>query len=209
MKLRQRQASSSSGSGAAFRAGTFGQDAPDGAAAHRPHGRHAGLTAAAALDQALHRFQAVEIVAVDVAVADTDGFLDGAPQGRSIEGIRQVTGSDEPAIKGKPIWRAVSTISLAQSQRHDRCLSLNTGAHRPERRKTSTICWKNSKSRIQGLALGVAGIITVLADEQDAIDGQLSGSPGQRPRRSWDRSSSPDAARPAPGSGSPEGFWST
>ena len=44
-----------------------------------------------------------------------------------MEGMRQVTGSDEPAIRGKPIRRAVSTISLAQSQRHDRCLSLNTG----------------------------------------------------------------------------------
>ena len=45
----------------------------------------------------------------------------------SIAGIRQVTGSDEPARNGKPSSRAVSTISLAQSQFHDRCLSLKTG----------------------------------------------------------------------------------
>src|SRR5208337_4973230 len=34
-------------------------------------------------------------------------------------------------------------------------------------------------ARIEGLSPGIAGIISVLADEQDAIEGQLSGPPGQ------------------------------
>src|SRR5208337_3153686 len=34
-------------------------------------------------------------------------------------------------------------------------------------------------ARIEGLSPGIAGIISVLADEQDASDGQLSGPPGQ------------------------------
>ena len=45
----------------------------------------------------------------------------------SIDGIRQVTGSDEPARNGNFSSREVSTISLAHSHFHDRCLSLKTG----------------------------------------------------------------------------------
>src|SRR5258707_3600927 len=59
-------------------------------------------------------------------------------------GVRQVTGRLEPAISGKPIDFAVSYISLAQSQFHERCLSLNTGTDRPLARNTFTISWKNS-----------------------------------------------------------------
>ena len=67
-----------------------------------------------------------------------------APRGISTAGIRQVTGSDEPAMNGKFMTRAVSTISLAQAHFHERCLSLNTGAVRPSFRKTSVTCLKNS-----------------------------------------------------------------
>ena len=43
--------------------------------------------------------------------------------------------------------RAVSYISRAQSQRYDRCLSLNTGTTRPLRSNTATIA---SKNRLRG-----------------------------------------------------------
>ena len=58
----------------------------------------------------------------------------------STEGNRQVTGNDEPAINANPIWRLVCTISTAQGQFHDRCLSLNTGTTRPLAVNTSTTC---------------------------------------------------------------------
>ena len=67
-----------------------------------------------------------------------------APIGMSIDGILHVTGRLDPAIMGNPIWRDVSYISFAQSQFHDRCLSLNTGVVRPSLRKTSTTSRKNS-----------------------------------------------------------------
>ena len=63
-----------------------------------------------------------------------------APMGRSCDGNRRATGSDDPAMNPKSISRDVSTISFAHSQFHDRCLSLKTGAVRPLCRYTSTIC---------------------------------------------------------------------
>ncbi len=63
----------------------------------------------------------------------------------SIEGMRQVTGTLEPAMKGNCISWAMSTIRRAWSQLHERCLSLNTAAVRPLARNTSTVCWKNSQ----------------------------------------------------------------
>ncbi len=66
-----------------------------------------------------------------------------APYGMSIDGMRQVTGSDEPARKAKPSARAVSTISRAHSHFHERCLSLKTGAVRPSFLKTSVTSLKN------------------------------------------------------------------
>ena len=62
----------------------------------------------------------------------------------SIDGIRQVTGSDEPARNGNLSSREMSTISFAHSHFHDRCLSLKTGTARPSLRKTSVTCLKNS-----------------------------------------------------------------
>ena len=50
-------------------------------------------------------------------------------------------------MSAKPIFRAVSTISWAQSARYDRCLSLNTGAVAPLRRNSATI---SSKNRLRG-----------------------------------------------------------
>ena len=58
--------------------------------------------------------------------------------------MRQVTGSDEPAMKAKPSSTDWSYIWRAQSQFQERCLSLKTGADRPVVRYTETICWKNS-----------------------------------------------------------------
>ena len=61
-----------------------------------------------------------------------------------IAGIRHVTGSDDPAHSANFISRDVSTISLAHSNFHDRCLSLKTGTARPSLRNTSVTCLKNS-----------------------------------------------------------------
>src|SRR5438067_2799111 len=66
------------------------------------------------------------------------------PSGISTDGVRQVTGKLDPAMNANPILRDVSYISLAQSQFHERCLSLNTGTERPLERNTSTIWVKNS-----------------------------------------------------------------
>ena len=76
--------------------------------------------------------------------ATTSSSSASAPNGRSTAGIRHVTGSDDPARKGNPIFRAVSTISFANSHRQERCLSLKTGVVRPSFANTSTICLKNS-----------------------------------------------------------------
>ena len=104
----------------------------------------AGLAAAPALDHALHRLETVEVVAVDAAVADADRLANAAPSGISIDGVRHVTGRLDPAMNGNLMLASVSYISFAQSQFHDRCLSLNTGTERPLSAKTLTICLKNS-----------------------------------------------------------------
>ena len=79
-------------------------------------------------------------------VAATAAFTDGTNTAISerLAGIRHVTGNDEPARKGKFSSCDRSTISLAHSKFHERCLSLNTGTLRPSSRNTSAICRKNS-----------------------------------------------------------------
>ena len=49
----------------------------------------------------------------------------------SIDGIRRVTGNEDPAKKGNFNRLASSTISLQRAHVVDRCLSLNTGTPRP------------------------------------------------------------------------------
>ena len=116
----------------------------------------------------------MEVVAVDRRRSPRkDPRCTSVPQGRSTAGNRQVTGSDEPAMKGKPIARAVSTISLAQSQLQERCLSLKTGTPRPVSPEHVDNLLKELVAGVKCLPLFVPRIIAVLADDQDAIDGQL------------------------------------
>src|SRR5881394_996531 len=70
-----------------------------------------------------------------------------APRFTLMGGRRQVTGKDEPAIKGIFNSRAVLYIHFASSQFHERCLSENTGTTRPVRRNTATV---SSKKRRRG-----------------------------------------------------------
>ena len=67
------------------------------------------------------------------------------PSGISTDGMRHVTGKLDPAMYAKPISRDVSYICFAQSQFHERCLSLNIGTDRPLSLYTLTICSKNSQ----------------------------------------------------------------
>ena len=84
----------------------------------------------------------------------------------STEGIRQVTGSDEPARSGKPIARAVSTISLAHSQFHERCLSLKTGTDSGRSPEDVDDLLEELVARIERLARRIARISAVLADDR-------------------------------------------
>ena len=67
------------------------------------------------------------------------------PSGISTDGVRQVTGRLDPAMKAKPSSREVSYILRAHSQFQERCLSLKTGTDLPLSRNTFTICSKNSQ----------------------------------------------------------------
>ena len=67
----------------------------------------------------------------------------------------------------------------AQSQRYDRCLSLKIGTKRLLRRMTATL---SSKKRLRGIfvhAVLVDGIVAVLADNEDRIDGQFLAAESQ------------------------------
>ncbi len=83
-------------------------------------------------------------------------------------------------MNGKPSSRAVSYISFAHSQFQDRCLSLNTGTARPLDAKHFDDLLKELVARILRLALFVARILAVLADNDDAIDRQLAAAERQR-----------------------------
>ena len=56
----------------------------------------------------------------------------------SIEGMRRVTGREEPAKNGNPRRFESATISTHSSQSVERCLSLKTGTDRPDCSKTFT-----------------------------------------------------------------------
>ena len=71
-------------------------------------------------------------------------------------------------------------MSRAQSQFQERCLSLKTGTLRPLLRKTSTIWREELVPRIQRLPFFIAGIVAVLADQEDAVDGQFARCRGER-----------------------------
>ena len=60
-----------------------------------------------------------------------------------MEGIRRVTGNDDPAWNGNRSRRASATISTHSRQSVERCLSLNTGTDRPLASKTRTTSLKN------------------------------------------------------------------
>ena len=64
----------------------------------------------------------------------------GVSSSCSSQGLRQATGSDDPAMNGAPSARARSYIHLASGQLYDRCLSLNTGTLRPLVANTPQIC---------------------------------------------------------------------
>ena len=67
----------------------------------------------------------------------------------------------------------MSYISLAQSQRYDKCLSLNSGTGRPSRRIDGRDFVEKSLARIFDLAFGVGRVFAVLADRQHGVDRQL------------------------------------
>ena len=56
----------------------------------------------------------------------------------SMDGMRRVTGSDDPAKNGKPSRLESATISAQRAQVVERCLSLNTGTERPLSSNTFT-----------------------------------------------------------------------
>ncbi len=80
MKLRQRQASNSSREQPPRPQSPAGQRLPHGLTAPGLDRGHAGLAPLAPFDQALERLQAVNVIAVEPAVAHADHFLDlGSP----------------------------------------------------------------------------------------------------------------------------------
>ena len=74
----------------------------------------------------------------------------------------------------KPISREVSYIFRAQSQFHERCLSLNIGTDRPLSRNTFDDLLEELLARILRLALSLLRIIAVLADHHHSIHRQLA-----------------------------------
>ncbi len=103
-----------------------------------------------------------------------------ASAGISTDGIRHVTGRLDPAMKGKPMLAAVSTISRALAQSQDRCLSFQTGVVRPSAPKHVDRLFEEFVAGIKGLPFFVSRVVAMLADDQHAIDGQLVAARAER-----------------------------
>src|SRR5262249_39601953 len=69
------------------------------------------------------------------------------PAGTSSSGRRGASGTELPAISGSRFFWQKSYISRAQSQRNDRCLSLNSGTNRFDALMTAAA---SSKKRLRG-----------------------------------------------------------
>ena len=74
----------------------------------------------------------------------------------------------------------MSYISFAQSQRYDRCLSLNSGTKRPARLHRRNALIEELLARIEMLAEFVERIVAVLADQQHRVDAEILAADAHR-----------------------------
>ncbi len=149
---------------------------PDVVAADRLHGGHAGLSAAAALDHALNRFEHVEVVAVDVAVADRQHFGGFSAEGKvdfgqpSRHGKRRAGHEGKAQLPGR-LDHLAGPVPLPRE-----VLVVEDGNAVAALLEDVDDLGEELVPRIERLPLFIARIIAVFADQQDAVDGEFSGS---------------------------------
>ena len=90
-----------------------------------------------------------------------------------MSGIRHVTGSDDPARNGNLSSREMSTISLAHSHFHERCLSLKTGTVWPSLAEDLGDLLEELVARILVWPISFRWYFAVLADDQHGIHREL------------------------------------
>ena len=90
-----------------------------------------------------------------------------------------MTGKLEPAMSGTFRLLAWSTICCASARLYERCLSMKTGTAAPDDFEDFEHFAKEPPARIELLELFVVGILAMLGDQEDGIDGQLAGSQGE------------------------------
>ena len=140
------------------------------------HPLDSGLATAPAFHHALQGFEAVEVIAIDAAVADAECFADlgaeghfdgrGPPgdgeAGAGLEGELQLTGGVVHFLGPVPVPREVLVVEDGHG-----AATLAEDVHDLGE---ELIAW------VLGLSLFVLGVIAMLADEDDAVDGEFAGT---------------------------------
>ena len=119
----------------------------------------------------------------------TSTSLNFRPSGISSAGSRQVTGRLDPAISGT-FWALARSTICWRLDPAVREVLVDEDRHRPARGPEDVEhLAEEPAARIELLELVVIGILAVLGDQQDGVDGQLARAQGQRV---GDRRAEPD-----------------
>ena len=132
-----------------------------------------------ALDHALQGFEGVEVVAVDAADGDADRLVDPGAQGHVDRGgapgdrERGAGHEGEPQLPGGVVHLArplpvPGEVLVVEDRGGSACCAVD-GDDLPE----------ELVARVEPLALLVGAVGAVLADEQDAVDGEAAAAQGQ------------------------------
>jgi len=103
-----------------------------------------------------------------------------APKGASTDGMRIATGTDEPASMGNFISRGNLHHSLGLAPAPRQVLVVEHGYGAPAGAEDVGDFQEHFEARVEALFLVVEGVVAVLADEDDAVDGELVAAEGER-----------------------------
>ena len=110
-----------------------------------------------------------------------------APNGISIEGKRQVTGSEEPPSIGNFSFFEAATIDLRFFEAVGEVLVVIDGNGAAALFENLDALFEELVARVEDLAFVVPGIVAVFADDQHSIAGQAVPRRSRALQQWWDR----------------------
>ena len=151
----------------------LGVGLPEGVVAVGPEPSDARLATPSALDHALQGLQPVEVIAIDAATADADSFFDLGTERHVERGGAPSNGQRRTGHKGEIEFARNIVHLLAPVPVPGKVLVVEYGRALAGSAIDRGDLFEKLVARVEVLALFVVAVAAVLADEQDAVDGQI------------------------------------